>query len=334
MALKIGINGFGRIGRSVMRLARNRKDMEFVAINDLTDAKTLAHLLKYDSVHGPYEGSVEARDSEIVVDGKAMKVFSTKNPAEIPWKDLGVEIVVEGTGAMRDKNDASRHIQAGAKKVIVTAPMKGPDVTIVMGVNEKAYDPKNHTVLSNASCTTNCLAPIAKVLHEKFKIQKGLMTTIHSYTNDQRLLDLPHSDLRRARAACLSMIPTTTGAASAVALVLPELKGKLDGMAIRVPTPNVSVVDLVVSLGKKTSVEEVNAALKSAAQGELKGILQFCEEPCVSIDFNNSHYSSIVDGLSTAMIDGDMLKVLSWYDNETGYSSRILDLIAYIAKTL
>ena len=334
MALKIGINGFGRIGRSVLRLARNRKDMEFVAINDLTDAKTLAHLLKYDSVHGPYEGSVEARDSEIVVDGKAMKVFSTKNPAEIPWKDLGVEIVVEGTGAMRDKNDASRHIQAGAKKVIVTAPMKGPDVTIVMGVNEKAYDPKNHTVLSNASCTTNCLAPIAKVLHEKFKIQKGLMTTIHSYTNDQRLLDLPHSDLRRARAACLSMIPTTTGAASAVALVLPELKGKLDGMAIRVPTPNVSVVDLVVSLGKKTSVEEVNAALKSAAQGELKGILQFCEEPCVSIDFNNSHYSSIVDGLSTAMIDGDMLKVLSWYDNETGYSSRILDLIAYIAKTL
>jgi len=334
MALKIGINGFGRIGRSVMRLARNRKDMEFVAINDLTDAKTLAHLLKYDSVHGPYEGNVEARDSEIVVDGKAMKVFSTKNPAEIPWKDLGVEIVVEGTGAMRDKNDASRHIQAGAKKVIVTAPMKGPDVTIVMGVNEKAYDPKNHTVLSNASCTTNCLAPIAKVLHEKFKIQKGLMTTIHSYTNDQRLLDLPHSDLRRARAACLSMIPTTTGAASAVALVLPELKGKLDGMAIRVPTPNVSVVDLVVSLGKKTSVEEVNAALKSAAQGELKGILQFCEEPCVSIDFNNSHYSSIVDGLSTAMIDGDMLKVLSWYDNETGYSSRILDLIAYIAKTL
>jgi len=334
MALKIGINGFGRIGRSVMRLARNRKDMEFVAINDLTNAKTLAHLLKYDSVHGPYEGSVEARDSEIVVDGRAMKVFSTKNPAEIPWKDLGVEIVVEGTGAMRDKNDASRHIQAGAKKVIVTAPMKGPDVTIVMGVNEKAYDPKNHTVLSNASCTTNCLAPIAKVLHEKFTIQKGLMTTIHSYTNDQRLLDLPHSDLRRARAACLSMIPTTTGAASAVALVLPELKGKLDGMAIRVPTPNVSAVDLVVSLGKKTSVEEVNAALKSAAQGELKGILQFCEEPCVSIDFNNSHFSSIVDGLSTAMIDGDMLKVLSWYDNETGYSARILDLIAYIAKTL
>ena len=334
MALKIGINGFGRIGRSVLRLARNRKDMEFVAINDLTDAKTLAHLFKYDSVHGPYEGSVEARGNEIVVDGKAIKIFSTKNPAEIPWKDLGVEIVVEGTGAMRDKNDASRHIQAGAKKVIVTAPMKGPDVTIVMGVNEKTYDPKNHNVLSNASCTTNCLAPIAKVLHEKFKIQKGLMTTIHSYTNDQRVLDLPHSDLRRARAACLSMIPTTTGAASAVALVLPELKGKLDGMAIRVPTPNVSVVDLVVNLGKKTSVEEVNGALKSAAQGELKGILQFCEEPCVSIDFNNSHFSSIVDGLSTAIIDGDMLKVLSWYDNETGYSSRILDLIAYIEKTL
>jgi len=334
MALKIGINGFGRIGRSVLRLARNRKDMEFVAINDLTNAKTLAHLFKYDSVHGPYEGSVETRENEIVVDGKAMKIFSTKNPLEIPWKDLGVEIVVEGTGAMRDKNDAGRHIQAGAKKVIVTAPMKGPDVTIVMGVNEKTYDPKNHNVLSNASCTTNCLAPIAKVLHEKFKIQKGLMTTIHSYTNDQRLLDLPHSDLRRARAACLSMIPTTTGAASAVALVLPELKGKLDGMAIRVPTPNVSVVDLVVNLEKKTSAEEVNAALKSAAQGALKGTLQVCEEPCVSIDFNNSHYSSIVDGPSTAVIDGDMLKVLSWYDNETGYSSRILDLIAYIAKTL
>jgi len=334
MALKIGINGFGRIGRSVLRLARNRKDMEFVAINDLTNAKTLAHLFKYDSVHGPYEGSVETRENEIVVDGKVMNIFSTKNPLEIPWKDLGVEIVVEGTGAMRDKNDAGRHIQAGAKKVIVTAPMKGPDVTIVMGVNEKTYDPKNHNVLSNASCTTNCLAPIAKVLHEKFKIQKGLMTTIHSYTNDQRLLDLPHSDLRRARAACLSMIPTTTGAASAVALVLPELKGKLDGMAIRVPTPNVSVVDLVVNLEKKTSAEEVNAALKSAAQGALKGTLQVCEEPCVSIDFNNSHYSSIVDGPSTAVIDGDMLKVLSWYDNETGYSSRILDLIAYIAKTL
>jgi glyceraldehyde 3-phosphate dehydrogenase len=334
MALKIGINGFGRIGRSVLRLARNRKDMEFVAINDLTDAKTLAHLFKYDSVHGPYEGSVEARGNEIVVDGKAIKIFSTKNPAEIPWKDMGAEIVVEGTGAMRDKADASRHIQAGAKKVIVTAPMKGPDVTIVMGVNEKTYDPKNHNVLSNASCTTNCLAPIAKVLNDKFTIQKGLMTTIHSYTNDQRVLDLPHSDLRRARAACLSMIPTTTGAASAVALVLPELKGKLDGMAIRVPTPNVSVVDLVVSLGKKTSVEEVNNALKSAAQNELKGILRFCEEPCVSIDFNNSHFSSIVDGPSTAIIDGDMLKVLSWYDNETGYSSRILDLITYIEKTL
>ncbi len=235
MAVKVGINGFGRIGRSVLRLARDRKDMEFVAINDLTDAKTLAHLFKYDSVHGPFKGTVEARGDAIVVDGKALKVFSTKNPLEIPWKDLGVEIVVEGTGAMRDKNDASKHIQAGAKKVIVTAPMKGPDITIVMGVNEKSYDPKKHDVLSNASCTTNCLAPVAKVLHEKFKIQKGLMTTIHSYTNDQRLLDLPHSDLRRARAACMSMIPTTTGAASAVALVLPELKGKMDGLAIRVP---------------------------------------------------------------------------------------------------
>lgn len=334
MAVKVGINGFGRIGRSVLRLARGRKDMEFVAINDLTDAKTLAHLFKYDSVHGPFEGTVEARGDAIVVDGKALKVFSTKNPLEIPWKDLGVEIVVEGTGAMRDKNDASKHIQAGAKKVIVTAPMKGPDITIVMGVNEKSYDPKKHDVLSNASCTTNCLAPVAKVLHEKFKIQKGLMTTIHSYTNDQRLLDLPHSDLRRARAACMSMIPTTTGAASAVALVLPELKGKMDGLAIRVPTPNVSLVDLVATVEKKTTVEEVNGALKKAAEGELKGILQFCEEPLVSIDFNNSLYSSSVDGACTTIIEGDMVKVLSWYDNETGYSARILDLIAYIAKSL
>ncbi len=334
MAVKVGINGFGRIGRSVLRLARDRKDMEFVAINDLTDAKTLAHLFKYDSVHGPFKGTVEARGDAIVVDGKALKVFSTKNPLEIPWKDLGVEIVVEGTGAMRDKNDASKHIQAGAKKVIVTAPMKGPDITIVMGVNEKSYDPKKHDVLSNASCTTNCLAPVAKVLHEKFKIQKGLMTTIHSYTNDQRLLDLPHSDLRRARAACMSMIPTTTGAASAVALVLPELKGKMDGLAIRVPTPNVSLVDLVATVEKKTTVEEVNGALKKAAEGELKGILQFCEEPLVSIDFNNSLYSSSVDGACTTIIEGDMVKVLSWYDNETGYSARILDLIAYIAKSL
>lgn len=334
MAVKVGINGFGRIGRSVLRLARGRKDMEFVAINDLTDAKTLAHLFKYDSVHGPFAGTVEARGDAIVVDGKALKVFSTKNPLEIPWKDLGVEIVVEGTGAMRDKNDASKHIQAGAKKVIVTAPMKGPDITIVMGVNEKSYDPKKHDVLSNASCTTNCLAPVAKILHEKFKIQKGLMTTIHSYTNDQRLLDLPHSDLRRARAACMSMIPTTTGAATAVALVLPELKGKMDGLAIRVPTPNVSLVDLVATVEKKTTVEEVNGALKKAAEGELKGILQFCEEPLVSIDFNNSLYSSSVDGACTTIIEGDMVKVLSWYDNETGYSARILDLIAYIAKSL
>ncbi len=334
MAIKIGINGFGRIGRSVLRLARNRKDIECMAINDLTNAKTLAHLFKYDSVHGPYAGTVEAKGDEIIVDGKAMKIFSTKNPQELPWKDLGVQIVIEGTGVMRDKNDASKHLQAGAKKVIVTAPMKGPDITIVMGVNEKAYDPKNHQVLSNASCTTNCLAPIAKVLQEKFKIQKGLMTTIHSYTNDQRVLDLPHSDLRRARAACLSMIPTTTGAATAVALVLPELKGKLDGMAIRVPTPNVSVVDFVACVEKKTTVDEVNSALKTAAAGELKGILMFCEEPCVSVDFNNSLFSSIVDGLSTIIIDGDMIKVLSWYDNETGYSARILDLVAYIAKTL
>lgn len=334
MAVKVGINGFGRIGRAVLRLARGRRDLEFVAINDLTSAKTLAHLFKYDSVHGQYAGTVETKGEEMVVDGKALKISSTKDPKALPWKELGVQIVVEGTGVMRDRNDAAQHLTAGAQKVIVTAPMKGPDVTIVMGVNEKTYEPSQHHVLSNASCTTNCLAPIAKVLQESFGIQKGLMTTIHSYTNDQRLLDLPHSDLRRARAAAMSMIPTTTGAASAVALVLPELKGKLDGMAIRVPTPNVSVVDFVATLGKSTTKEEVNAALKAAADGPLKGILRYCDEQLVSIDFNGSTYSSIVDAPLTVVIDGNMVKLISWYDNETGYSSRILDLIGFIAKTL
>jgi len=332
MAMKIGINGFGRIGRTVARIASARKDIEIVAINDLTDAKTLAHLLKYDSSHGVFNAEVKAKDNAIVVDGKEIRILSTKDPAALPWGDLGVETVVEGTGLFRDKESVSKHLQAGARKVIITAPAKNPDITVVMGVNEGDYDPQKHHIISNASCTTNCLAPVAKVLMEHFGIKKGLMTTIHSYTNDQQLLDLPHKDLRRARAAALSMIPTTTGAASAVSLVLPALKGKLDGMAIRVPTSNVSVVDLVADLEKSTTVEEVNSALKQEAQGSLKGIMDFCEEPLVSIDFNNSHFSSIVDGLTTALIGGTMVKVLSWYDNETGYSARIVDLIAYIDK--
>ena len=334
MAIKIGINGFGRIGRTFLRIASARKDFDIVAINDLTDAKTLAHLLKYDSTHGTFAADVREKDGAIVVDGKEIRILSTKDPASLPWGDLGVQVVVEGTGLFRDKEKASKHLQAGAKKVIITAPAKGPDTTIVMGVNEGDYDPNTHHIISNASCTTNCLAPVAKVLLEQFGIKKGLMTTIHAYTNDQSLLDLPHSDLRRARAAAMSMIPTTTGAASAVSLVLPALKGKLDGMAIRVPTPNVSVVDLVVDLEKNTSKEEVNSALKQAAQGPLKGIMEFCEEPLASIDFNNSHLSSIVDGLTTSVIDGTMVKVLSWYDNETGYSARIADLIDYIGKSL
>jgi glyceraldehyde 3-phosphate dehydrogenase len=334
MAIKIGINGFGRIGRTFLRIASARKDFDIVAINDLTDAKTLAHLLKYDSTHGTFAADVREKDGAIAVDGKEIRILSTKDPASLPWGDLGVQVVVEGTGLFRDKEKASKHLQAGAKKVIITAPAKSPDTTIVMGVNEGDYDPNTHHIISNASCTTNCLAPVAKVLLEQFGIKKGLMTTIHAYTNDQSLLDLPHSDLRRARAAAMSMIPTTTGAASAVSLVLPALKGKLDGMAIRVPTPNVSVVDLVVDLEKNTSKEEVNSALKKAANGPLKGIMEFCEEPLASIDFNNSHLSSIVDGLTTSVIDGTMVKVLSWYDNETGYSARIADLIDYIGKSL
>jgi glyceraldehyde 3-phosphate dehydrogenase len=334
MAIKIGINGFGRIGRTFLRIASARKDFDIVAINDLTDAKTLDHLLKYDSTHGTFAADVREKDGAIAVDGKEIRILSTKDPASLPWGDLGVQVVVEGTGLFRDKEKASKHLQAGAKKVIITAPAKSPDTTIVMGVNEGDYDPNTHHIISNASCTTNCLAPVAKVLLEQFGIKKGLMTTIHAYTNDQSLLDFPHSDLRRARAAAMSMIPTTTGAASAVSLVLPALKGKLDGMAIRVPTPNVSVVDLVVDLEKNTSKEEVNSALKKAANGPLKGIMEFCEEPLASIDFNNSHLSSIVDGLTTSVIDGTMVKVLSWYDNETGYSARIADLIDYIGKSL
>ncbi len=334
MAVKVAINGFGRIGRNILRTSLNNKDLDFVAINDLTDAETLAHLLKYDSVHGILDAEVKAKDGAIVVNGKEIKILALKDPAELPWKAMGVDIALECSGLFTDREKASKHLAAGAKKVIISAPAKNPDITIVMGVNEDKYDPANHNIISNASCTTNCLAPVAKVILENFGIARGLMTTIHSYTNDQRILDLPHKDLRRARAAALSMIPTTTGAASAVSLVLPELKGKLDGLAIRVPTPNVSLVDLVVDIEKDTTLEEVNAALKKAADGNLKGILQFCEEELVSRDFNGNDHSSIVDAATTTVIDKRMVKVLSWYDNEWGYSSRMRDLAVYIAKKL
>ena len=331
MAIKVGINGFGRIGRNLLRASLNTKEIEFVAANDITDAKTLAHLLKYDSILGNLDADVRAQGDIISVNGKPLKVLAVSDPSQLPWRDLGVDIVVESTGRFTEKDGASKHLSAGAKKVIISAPAKNEDITIVLGVNEKSYDPKKHHVLSNASCTTNCLAPVAKVLLENFGIKRGLMTTIHSYTNDQKILDLPHKDLRRARAAALSMIPTTTGAAKAVSLVLPQLKGKLDGMAIRVPTPNVSVVDLVAELDKDTTAEEVNAAFKKAAEGELKGILQYCDEPLVSIDFNGNSNSYIVDALSTKVIEKKMVKVLAWYDNEWGYSCRVRDLILYIA---
>ncbi|RLA92978.1 MAG: type I glyceraldehyde-3-phosphate dehydrogenase, partial [Deltaproteobacteria bacterium] len=297
-----------------------------------TDARTLGHLLKYDSVHGPFPGEVQVKGDSLVVEGREIKVLSVREPAELPWKELGVEIVVESTGLFTQRDKAAGHLAAGAKKVVISAPAKGPDITIVMGVNHTEYDPGKHHVISNASCTTNCLAPVAKVLLERFGMKRGLMTTVHAYTNDQRILDLPHRDLRRARAAALSMIPTTTGAAVAVSLVLPQLKGKMDGMAIRVPTPNVSLVDLVAELEKETSTDEVNAAFREAAEGELKGILGYTEEPLVSVDFNGNMLSSIVDGLSTRVIEGRMAKVLAWYDNEMGYSARIIDLLEYIAS--
>jgi len=334
MTVKIGINGFGRIGRCVLRLAVDRPDMEFIAVNDITDAKTLAHLLKYDSVHGNFTGQVEVKGDSMVVNGKSIKVIAKTNPNELPWKDMGVQVVIESTGRFTDKAGASKHLEAGAKKVIISAPAKNEDITIVMGVNDRNYDPAKHHIISNASCTTNCLAPVAKVLLENFGIKKGLMTTIHSYTNDQKILDLPHKDLRRARAAALSMIPTTTGAARAISLVLPSLKGKLDGLAIRVPTPNVSLVDLVAELEKETTVEAVNGALKKASETDLKGYLKFSEEELVSCDFNNSLFSSIVDGPLTALIGGNLVKVLAWYDNEMGYSARIIDLIKLIGKNL
>jgi len=334
MATRIGINGFGRIGRCVLRAGWKNPDLEFVGINDLTDAATLAHLLKYDSVHGTFNAKVKALDDAIVVGNKKIRVLSVRDPAELPWKKLRADVVFECTGLFRDKAKAEAHRKAGAKKVIISAPAKGEDLTVVMGVNDDKYNPKKHHILSNASCTTNCLAPVAKVLNDTFGIEKGLMTTIHSYTNDQRILDLPHKDLRRARAAAESMIPTTTGAAKAVGLVLPELQGKLDGMSIRVPTPNVSVVDLVAVLKKGATVEKVNQALKKAASGKMKGILSFCEEPLVSIDFNGNTHSSIVDASLTTVMDGNMVKVISWYDNETGFSHRMLDLTLLIAKDL
>jgi len=327
MALRVAINGFGRIGRSVLRAAMQEKGIEFVAINDLTDAKTLAHLLKYDSVHGIYPGEVSAQGDQIVIDGKTIKILAVRNPAELPWKELKVDIVLEATGLFTSREKASLHLAAGASKVIISAPATDPDLTVVLGVNDRDYDKTKHHIISNASCTTNCLAPVAMVLQNSFGIENGLVTTVHSYTNDQSILDLPHKDLRRARAAALSMIPTTTGAAKAVSLVLPALKGKLDGMAIRVPTANVSVVDLVVTLSKSTDAEQVNAALKAAADGPLKGILGYSTEPLVSIDYNGNPLSSIVDSLCTKVIGGKMVKVISWYDNETGFSRRVVDLM-------
>jgi glyceraldehyde 3-phosphate dehydrogenase len=330
--MKIGINGFGRIGRNLFRAALHKSDVDICAVNDITNAKTLAHLLKYDSVHGELQSTVEAKDTSIVVNGKEIKVFSERDPAQLPWKDLGVEVVVESTGLFTDRKNATKHLEAGAKKVVISAPAKDPDITIVMGVNHHKYDPAQHHIISNASCTTNCLAPVAKVLLEHFGIRRGLMTTIHAYTNDQRILDLPHKDLRRARAAAQSMIPTTTGAAVAVSLVLPELKGKLDGMAIRVPVPNVYVVDLVAELEKDVTEQEINAALRDAAERELKGILAFCEAPLVSVDFNGNAHSSIVDASLTKVMSQRMVKVVAWYDNEWGYSCRLRDVTKFVGE--
>jgi glyceraldehyde 3-phosphate dehydrogenase len=332
MPVRVGINGFGRIGRNIMRAALGDKNIEFVAVNDLTSAHTLAHLLKYDSVLGNLRAHVEAKASAIAVDGGEFQVLSMRDPAQLPWKDLGVDVVFESTGLFTDRDSAAKHLAAGAKKVVITAPAKKPDITVVLGVNDEHYDPAAHQIISNASCTTNCLAPLAKVLHQTFGIRKGWMTTIHSYTNDQQLLDLPHKDLRRARAAALSMIPTTTGAATAVGEVLPELKGKLDGFSMRVPTPNVSVVDLAAILDRKASGEEVNAALKAAADGPLRNILEYSTAELVSVDFRGNPHSSIIDAAYTKVMDGDFVKVLSWYDNEWGYSNRCVDLVRLLVK--
>lgn len=334
MSLKVAINGFGRIGRLFFRACYGYPDIEVIAINDLTDAYTLSHLLKYDSVHGKFRGAVKAQDNYITVDGREVQIFAETSPERLPWEDLEIDIVIESTGRFTDRAGASRHLQAGAKWVIITAPAKEEDITVVMGVNHHMIDPSQHRIISNASCTTNCLAPVAKVLHENFGIERGFATTIHSYTNDQRILDLPHKDLRRARAAAMSMIPTTTGAAKAVAKVLPELKGKLDGLAVRVPTPNVSMVDFVVQLSQNVTEIDINEALKKSSEELLKGILYYIEEPLVSIDFNGSPYSSIVDGLLTKVIEGRLAKVISWYDNEYGYSCRVRDLVLYLMEKI
>jgi len=333
MAVRVGINGFGRIGRNVLRAATMAKqtDIEFVGVNDITDTKTLAHLLKYDSVHGRFPGTVEAKPDALVVNGKTLKVSAIKEPEKLPWKDLGVEFVLESTGRFTDKESASKHLAAGAKKVVISAPAKGEDITICMGVNNDKYDPAKHTIISNASCTTNCLVPMVKVVMDNFGFKHGFMTTVHSYTNDQQILDLPHKDLRRARAAALSIIPTTTGAAKATGLVIPEVKGKIDGISLRVPTPDVSIVELVADVEKSTSAEAVNAAFKqAAASGPLKGILNTSDEPLVSTDYIGSLYSSVIDTMSTAVIDGNLVHVSSWYDNEMGYSARCVDLLAYM----
>ena len=332
MPVKIAINGFGRIGRLVYRAGYKNKDVEFVAINDVADAKTLAHLLKYDSVHGTMNADIKAGNNSIIVDGKEVKTFALRDPEALPWKDLGVDVVLESTGKFTDKAGAEKHLKAGARKVVISAPAKGPDVTVVLGVNQEVYDKTRHNIISMGSCTTNCLAPIVKILHKEFGIQYGLMTTIHAYTNDQVVQDEPHKDLRRARAAALSMIPTTTGAARAISEVMPEMKGKLDGLAIRVPVPNVSIVDFVATVEKATSKEEVNAKLKEYARGAMKGILMCSEEELVSRDFNGNPHSSIVDLPNTAVIGGKMVKILSWYDNEWGFSNRMLELLSFIMK--
>jgi glyceraldehyde 3-phosphate dehydrogenase (phosphorylating) len=334
MGVRVGINGFGRIGRNVMRAAALAKqsDLEFVAVNDITDTKTLAHLLKYDSVHGRFPGSVEVKGDALVVNGRELKVSAIKEPEKLPWKELGVELVLESTGRFTDRDAAAKHLTAGAKKVVISAPAKGEDITIVMGVNHEKYDPAKHHVISNASCTTNCLVPVVKVVMDTWGFKHGFMTTVHSYTNDQQILDLPHKDLRRARAAALSIIPTTTGAAKATGLVLPEVKGKIDGVSLRVPTPDVSIVDLTAEVEKRTTIEEVNAAFRKAAQSTLKGILEVSDEPLVSVDYIGSLYSSVVDSMSTNVIDGTLVHVSSWYDNEMGYSARCVDLLAHIGR--
>ncbi|MBI5903807.1 MAG: type I glyceraldehyde-3-phosphate dehydrogenase [Deltaproteobacteria bacterium] len=331
MTVRVAINGFGRIGRNILRASLSTKEIEFAAINDVTDAPTLAHLLKYDSVFGKIDAQVQAKEGAIVINGREIKITAERDPSKLPWKELKIDVALECTGLFTNREKAEGHLIAGARKVIISAPAKNEDITICMGVNNDRYDPAKHSIISNASCTTNCLAPVAMVLQEKFRIAKGLMTTVHAYTNDQSILDLPHKDLRRARAAALSMIPTSTGAARAVSLVLPELKGKLDGMAVRVPVPTVSLVDLVAELEKNVTAEEVNSALKEAAQGRLKGILEYCDEECVSIDFKGNPHSSIVDALSTKAIAGNMVKVLAWYDNEWGFSCRMRDLVLFLA---